>query len=161
MKANETKKDLNEIADLLRNALSIGKFMDMRERFASPEQWRYEGPRLKKQAFMSWHIAKLSIAERKEEFENYILGNKDQFSIGDVENFQAAIRVMEKEMEEQMEKVLNGEFDEVEELENVEDVEELDEGEQYARETEGTWDGDEYVSDGEEEELEDFELEEE
>lgn len=57
-----------------------------------------------------------------------------------------------------MEKVLNSDFDEIEE---IEEQEELDEDEAYVRETEGTWEGDEFVGNDDEEELEDFKFKEE
>ena len=151
MKQNLVEQELIQILALLANALHAAKYAFMRERFASDSHWKLEGPDIKRQAYAAWHLAKQSISERKQELQAYLISNKDRFSDGDFNNFVAAIKVMEKEMEDHMERVL---IDDPE----IEQLEELDEDEQYVRETEGIWDGDDYVGISDDEELEDYDL---
>ncbi len=60
-----------------------------------------------------------------------------------------------KKEDQMARKLIDDEFDkEVE----IEEQDELDEDESYIRETEGTWDGDDYVGISDDEELEDYDL---
>lgn len=151
MKANNTQTEFKDVIALLRNALSIGKYIEMRSRFASEHQWADEGPRLKKQAYAAWYIAKITIGEQRDDLEAYLKTNKDQFSEEDVQNFIAAIRVIDKEIEDSFEAEILKEdempmvktkwkddeylLDEEEELEEPQEIFE-DEDEEYVRQTE-------------------------
>lgn len=155
MKENNVEQELNDIVSLLRNALSISNYITFRYRFASEHQWAEEGPHLKKQAYAAWHIAKISIGQRRDDLEQYIKSNKDKFSEDDVHNFIAAIKVIDKEIEESFEQEILKEDDmamiktkwkddeyllDDEEIEQQEVFE--DEDEEYVKQTESSDDDD-------------------
>lgn len=102
MKENQAK--LEEAFSLLRRALEIHKFASFRERFASVEQWKEEGPHLKKQAYIAWLSAKISIMSNKDMFDNYIEQNKSSIADSDLHNFESAVKVTEAEMSQEFEK---------------------------------------------------------
>lgn len=150
MKVNNTNSEFKDVIALLRNALSIGKYIDMRSRFASEHQWADEGPHLKKQAYAAWYLAKITIGENRDALEAYLKDNKEQFGEEDVQNFIAAIRVIDKEIEDSFEQEILKEdempmvktkwkddeylLDDEQELEQEEVFD--DEDEEYVRQTE-------------------------
>lgn len=99
MEANQTKKNMGEILSLLRNALHISKYASMRERFANELQWKEEGPVLRKQAYAAWILAKEAIGSQRLELELFLTANKENLSEEDVNNFIAALKVIDKELE--------------------------------------------------------------
>lgn len=170
--AEQIKTDMNNILTLLRNALHIGKYAEMRSRYASTDQWKDEGPHLRKQAYIAWLLAKQAIGDQRPELEQYLRTNKDSLPQGDVDNFIAAIQVIDKELETVFEQdVLKEEnmgrvkASQIDELENELEEREYDEDEEYLREQEALderdlWDGDDYLGDVSDEEDEFFDDEE-
>lgn len=164
--SNTVQSEFADIIGLLRNALHIGKYMDMRSRFANEYQWKDEEPRLKEQAYAAWMLAKMSIGDRRDELESYLRENRDKYGEDDVNNFIAAIQVIDKEVQDSFEREILKEdemsmvktkweddqllLDEEEEFEG----EELDEDEAYVRETSGTIDDEDEDLDEDEEDLE-------
>jgi hypothetical protein len=160
MKANNTQDKFAHILKLLREAAHVEFYADMRRRFASNEQWKVEGPEIQRHAAICWFAAKRSIGEDREALNKYIKDNKDKFGESDFNTFQAALKVIDKEVETQFEQQFLKEDEMVKQsIDNEFDEEvELDEDEAYIRETEGTWDGDDYVAVSDDEELEDYDL---
>jgi hypothetical protein len=97
------------VFDLLRNALSISKYASFRQRFASIEQWHEEGPTLHAQAYICWLNAKSYIGEDRAEFERYIESIDSDLCQDDIDNFKAALKVIDKELEKEFEQqILKG-----------------------------------------------------
>lgn len=165
MKESSVQTDFGDVIGLLRNALHIGKYMEMRSRFASEQQWKEEKDHLEKQAYAAWMLAKITIGDRRDELEAYLRENRDSFGEDDVNNFIAAIQVIDKEVQESFEREILKEdempmvktkweddqllLDEEEEFEG----EELDEDEAYVRETSGTIDDEEELDEDEEDDF--------
>jgi len=153
---NQPDRSIQEVFDLLKRAIEVGNYADFRQRFASEEQWKVEGPALRREAYMAWYIAKRTIGENRPKFEAAILGNPQNYAEKDVHTFRAALEVIDKEIEQEMELVLTQEIDmdklDIDEPEDITE-EDIDEDEQYVRESTKTWDGDDYI--GDEEEFED------
>lgn len=165
MKENKewsTEEKWTSITTALKAASDAGTWAFWRERFNTnhPDHIRNEEIENPTQfAYANWIAAKHVYCKSKDEMDkhcHYLTHECDPYPgiSQQVEFFMAMKSVVDKEMEVEMEKVL---LDEVEELEQ-EPTEELDEDEQYVRETEGTWEGDEYVGIGDDEELEDLDL---
>lgn len=166
MKASDTQDKFAHIIKLLREAAHVEFYADMRRRFASSEQWKVEGPEIQRPAASCWFAAKRCIGEDREALNKYIKENRDKFGESNFNTLKAALQVIDKEVETQFEQqflkedrmtrqLINDEFDQ--EVE-IEEQEELDEDEAYIRETEGAWDGDDYIAISDDEELEDYDL---
>lgn len=106
------KAKLDKIFEHLNIALSAAKYASWRHRFASTEQWKEEGPHLNNVAYSNWFIAKQAIMENKEDLDKYIDSNLDSIKQLDLENYNAAIKVTEKEMEAELENLILGGYDE-------------------------------------------------
>jgi len=114
---------------------------------------------------VNWFLAKHVYFQNKEAMDKlFHIKHDDHPTDHEVAVFKAMIKVCEAEVAKQFEQQILKEndmgrnnYDEPE----LDEVEELDEDEQYAKETEGKWDGDEYVSDEESDEEEEFDNDEE
>lgn len=156
-----TEESFAHILKLLREAAQTEFYRDMRRRFASAEQWKHEEPNMLRAAAICWFAAKQAIGNDREALDKHLRANKDKFSKNDYLTFEAALKVIDKEVETQFEqqflkedtvakKPTNDElFDDELDLPN----EELDEDEEYVRSTtpvdeeEKLWDGDDYLGD--------------
>ena len=155
----ETK--LAHILKLLREAAQVEFYADLRRRFASDEQWKHEGPEIRRHATVCWFAAKQAIGEDREALDKHLKENKLKFSESDFNTYMAALQVIDKEVETQFEQQFLKEetmakkpvLDLDEDIELTE--EELDEDEEYVRqdrklhdgEDDDMWDGDEYLGD--------------
>lgn len=151
--------ELGEAFSLLRRALEIHRYAEFRNRFASVEQWKEEGPYLRKQAYMAWLSAKMVIMNNRDSFDEYIRQNESSLCKSDIENYNSAVKVTVKEMERELEnQILKEEtmgrknYEEPILDEDLEEIDELDEDEQYIRETEGRLDEDDVILDQEDDE---------
>ena len=167
----QTKDNFEQILKLLSEAAQVEFYADMRRRFASDEQWKVEGPHIRKEAAIKWFTAKHMIGDDREALGKYLTHNKDKFSESQLNTYNAALKVIDKEIETQFEEqflkeeAMGKRFQDQEPpYEEAEDVqEELDEDEEYVRQTsddspeeddDSLWDGDEYLG-GDEEDYED------
>lgn len=103
-KENHTLKDIINLLNLIVNTEFVAK---MRQRYASPEQWEEERERFKLDQQINWKHCKNIICENKQTFDDLI---KDELIFSDDERatYVAAVKAIEKEMQEQMEKVITG-----------------------------------------------------
>ena len=161
--ANRIEERLAHILKLLVEASQSEFYADMRRRYASTEQWKVEGPNIKRHAAVCWFAAKQAIGEDREELNKHLRENKDKMSPQQLTTYLAALQVIDKEVETQFEqqfleednmakKPVNDDlFDEEVEIES----DELDEDEEYVRQErklhdgvdDPMWDGDEYLGD--------------
>lgn len=105
------KEKLDEVFKYLDIALSVGRYGSWRQRFASVEQWKEEGPYINNVAYSNWFIAKRLIMENREEFAKYISSNLDSIRQLDLENYNAAVKVTEQEMRTELENLILGGYD--------------------------------------------------
>lgn len=150
MKENET---WISIVTALKGASEAGTWAFWRERFqcTHPDHNPEEVDNPAQFAYANWHAAKHVYLIHKEEMDKYANEMKDGTLLSypgktqDCEMFFAMKRVVEEEVEQEFEEQILKE-------EIMKPDPNLDEDEQYVAETEGHWDGDDFLAD---EELED------
>lgn len=91
---------MKEVLAKLNEAYHIGGWIEMRKRYASPQQWELEGPPAKKKAHDCWQSAKTTICSHLEALRPEIQNLKG----ADRDIWEAAIKVIEQEVEEEFEK---------------------------------------------------------
>lgn len=85
--------------------------MELRRRYATPEQWKEEEPRWKQQLQADWQTSKHAICENKQHYDHLILN--EPFNDSERETYKAACSVIEREMQNKLEDmILNGGEDE-------------------------------------------------
>lgn len=97
-----------EIMNSLGTALGAQHTAMWRQRYASTEQWEEEKPRLLNAGKVSWMHAKALIGHYRMELGSYITNNPDILP-DDLAAIRAAFAAIDKEVNEQMEKILTEE----------------------------------------------------
>jgi hypothetical protein len=112
-------KVFEEVSILLDRVLKTALTAQWRERYASVEQWKEEGPNLKKVATTSWFAAKAIICENRFNLDKYV---KDVVAVEPtinpehVANYKAACLAIDKEVDYMFEQILLEADDEEETL---------------------------------------------
>ena len=105
----QLKNTWNKICHHLSLASSAHKYLLIRKRYASKEQWKFEKKEIEKSSKDNWFLAKELICSHKDQLDKFINDPNISISTYEIQAYQAACQVIEKEMLHETEKLLTNE----------------------------------------------------